>query len=157
MPLQVRWLLRADLLEVSDIQLECVANPLPLKDMIRKANCYGRVVVDHDEIVMAYALYRISRDEVEVLELASHQRLGTEAHERTLLEAVQKTVQKTGKRVLMKVAQQDLARQLLLSKLGFRAVEWGGDVFYIFRYQPAVVPTFSDDKPVREKHARVRR
>lgn len=72
MIVNIRWMIKADLPRVLEIEGESFADPWPEEDFIRvlrQPNCIG-MVAEIGEVVVGFMIYRLGRRQIELLNLA---------------------------------------------------------------------------------------
>jgi ribosomal-protein-alanine N-acetyltransferase len=123
--IHVRWMIRRDMAEVVGIEREAFEFPWSDEDFtrcLRQRNCIGMVAELADSVV-AFMIYELHRSRLHMLNFAvlrSHRRLGIGTQMMDKL--IGKLSPERRARIVLEVRETNLAAQLFLRGLGFRAV-----------------------------------
>lgn len=140
-PLNIRWLIRADMPSVLDIEAASFPVPWTEEDFIRilrLRNAIG-VVAEIGERVVGYAVYMLHKGSVEIVNMAVRPQSRGQGIGRQLIEHVERRQQARRHSIVMRVSERNLAAQQWLRWLGFRATEieqgWCSDGQDAYRFE----------------------
>mgnify|MGYP003325961302 CR=1 FL=1 len=123
--IHVRWMIRRDMPEVSEIEREAFEFPWSDEDFIRcmrQRNCIGMVAEVADSVV-AFMIYELHRSRLHVLNFAvrrSHRRLGIGTQ--MMEKLVGKLTPERRSRIVLEVRERNLPAQLFFRSVGYRAI-----------------------------------
>jgi ribosomal-protein-alanine N-acetyltransferase len=122
----IRWIIKADLPAVTRIETAAQERPLlteELETMLRQRNCIG-LVVQEDERILAYCVYALEKDEIELLVLAVDPKRQRQGIGRMLMERLKHKLSQQGRKRLTCVCRdtEDVAHYFLKAS-GMRATE----------------------------------
>ena len=141
-PVHIRWMIRRDMAEVIDIEMESFVNPWTEDEFIkelRKRNCIG-MAAEHDERVIGYTVYALHKTRIELLNVAVHKDYRGRGIGRQLCERLMSKLSPDRRRHLfIDVADISLAAHSFCKAVGFRAIgiipeRFGNMDAYRFRY-----------------------
>lgn len=122
--IQVRWMVRRDIMEVIRIERECFEFPWQEDDFmrcLRQRNCIG-MVAEHENRVVGFMIYELPKNRIHLLNIATageFRRRGVASQ--MLRKLVGKLVNQRRSRVTLEVRETNLAAQLFFRSQGFLA------------------------------------
>ncbi len=124
--LQIRWMIRRDMLEVLAIESFCFLEPWSEEDFyrcLRQRNCIG-MVAEHDQRISGFMIYELHRDRLQVLNFAVHpacwrRRIGQGMANKLK----EKLVGGRRKHIALEIRESNLHAQLFFRAMGFQATE----------------------------------
>lgn len=143
---RLRWMIRRDMLAVLEIERLSFDHPWSADVFMRTLRCQNCIgmVAECDELVVGYAIYRLQRHSLEILNFAVHpdfrrQQVGT-----AILDKLKRKLSpQRRKRITLQVRETNLPAQLFFRACGMRATIVVKDAFedsdedaYIFRFSP---------------------
>jgi ribosomal-protein-alanine N-acetyltransferase len=121
----VRWMIRADIAEVLDIEQDSFEFPWSrdtLIDCLRKRNCIGITALE-DDYVAGYAVYELHYRRLQLLNLAVHVNYRRSGVATAIIDKLKsKLSAQRRNRILTEVRESNLAAQKFFRAQGFRAV-----------------------------------
>jgi len=122
---QIRWLIRRDMIEVLDIERSSFSHPWTEEDFLcclRQRNCIG-MVAEHDHAIVGFMIYELHKSKLRILNFAvnsesQRQSVGTQMVRRL----VDKLSQQRRNEIVFELRETNLEAQLFFKDQGFRAV-----------------------------------
>lgn len=121
---QIRWLIRRDMLEVLDIERANFEFPWSEEEFLcclRQRNCIG-MVAEYNRQVAGFMIYELHKTRIQILNFAvspSARRMGIGAQ--MVQRVIDKLSQQRRKEVVLEVRETNLPAQLFFKSQGFRA------------------------------------
>jgi ribosomal-protein-alanine N-acetyltransferase len=127
MSITIRWLIRADIDPVMEIERQSFDHPWSLNDLefwLKKRNVIGMVAEDDADIVRGYVIYELEKTSINLLNFAVDPDYRYQGVGRALMDKMLGKLQ-CGKRnkLSMILADNNLGGQLFLRQMGFRATK----------------------------------
>ena len=122
---QIRWMIRRDMLDVLRIENESFEFPWSDEDFIRclkQRNCIG-MVAEHEDRVVGFMIYELHKTRIHVLNFAvdgQYRRRGVGSQ--MLAKLISKLSMQRRSRIILEIRETNLAAQLFFRENGFRAV-----------------------------------
>lgn len=124
--IEFRWLIRADLPEVLDIEQQSFDFSWTQEDFLsclRQRNCIG-MVAEHQERIVGFMVYELLKSQLHVLKFAVAPWFLRRGAGRRMVEKLKgKLAQQLRESILLEVRESNLAGQLFFQRMGFRAVD----------------------------------
>ena len=124
--MHIRWMIRRDMPSVLEIEGLSFDEPWTEQELInclRQRNCIGMVAEKDDEVI-GYVIYELHKQRLHLLNLAVHPRhRRTGAGSAIIHKLIDKLNPERRNRIVTEVRETNLAAQLFLKDLGFRATE----------------------------------
>src|SRR3989344_6648378 len=121
---QIRWLIRRDMLEVLDIEKACFEFSWEKEEFLcclRQLNCIG-MVATYDQYVAGFMIYELNKTKIQILNFAvapEFQRMGIGAQ--MVQRIMDKLSQQRRKEIILEIRETNLPAQLFFKSQGFRA------------------------------------
>ena len=121
---QIRWLIRRDMLEVLDIEKACFEFSCEKEEFLcclRQRNCIG-MTATYDQHVAGFMIYELHKARIQILNFAvapEFQRMGIGAQ--MAQRVIDKLSQQHRKEIVLEVRETNLPAQLFFKSQGFRA------------------------------------
>lgn len=123
--LHIKWLVRADMPQVLDIENASFEFPWSEETFIRclrQRNCIGKVAV-YDDQIAGFVIYELHKNRLHVLNIAVHPEFRRRGVATELINnLIGKLSAQRRSRITLEVRETNLDAQLFFSSLGFRAV-----------------------------------
>lgn len=123
--IHIRWMIRRDMAEVSEIEQRSFEFPWSDDDFIRclrQRNCIG-MVAEHSERVVGFMIYELHKNRLHILNFAVHPEFSRRGvGEQMIRKLTGKLAPQRRSRILLEVRETNLAAQLFFKRLGFRAI-----------------------------------
>lgn len=142
---QIRWLIRRDMVEVLEIERENFEFPWSEEDFLcclRQRNCIG-MVAEYDHCIVGFMIYELHKSKLRILNFAvaddyKRQHVGQQMVNRL----IDKLSQQRRKQIVLEVRETNLLAQLFFKNQGFRATTVLRDHYedtvedaYVMQYQ----------------------
>lgn len=149
MKTHVRWMIRADIPAVLDIESRSFQHPWSEEEFIRvlrKPNCIGMVIEDESETVRGYMIYELHKNRFHLLSLAVHPDHWRKGFARRMIKTLAGRLTCNRRtRILCEIRECNLAAQQAFRAMGFKAVSILKEFFddsdedaYVFQYKMPV-------------------
>jgi ribosomal protein S18 acetylase RimI-like enzyme len=144
----IRWCLQSDLGFVADIESRAYEYPLEYEDFILclKREDHVGLVVEKDNKIVGFMLYRIKKDHYEVISMAVDPSYGREGAGSQLITYL---IHKIKRKIKMVVSDKNLKAHMFLKKNGFTAMNihqnWFGPNHHGYEFSLSLV------KPKKKK------
>ncbi len=121
----IRWMIRRDMSEVTQIEENSFEFPWSEQDFfrcLRGRNCIG-MVAEHDDQVIGFMIYELHQDQLHILNFAVRPDYRRRNIGRQMIDKlVGKLSQQRRTRIILEVRETNLAAQLFFQRMGFRAI-----------------------------------
>lgn len=131
--MNVRWIAPKDMAIVLGIEQENFPDPWTRDDFNRafhNKNCVGRILEDNNGEIVGYLVYEYDQVSYSIINLAVAKNKQRQGFGKTLMENLISHMENSAKgRMLATISDRNLAAQLFLRRIGFRAERISRDFF----------------------------
>jgi ribosomal-protein-alanine N-acetyltransferase len=122
---QIRWLIRRDMVDVLDIERSNFEYPWTEEDFLsclRQRNCIG-MVAEHNHDIVGFMIYELHKSKLHILNFAVGPQVQRHSvGSQMLRRLIDKLSQQRRKEIVLELRESNLAAQLFFKDQGFRAV-----------------------------------
>lgn len=158
MTIRIRWMIRGDLSEVSEIDAASFEFPWSLQDFVtalRQRNVVGMVSEDAAGVV-GYMVYELHANRIELVNFAVGQKFRRQGIGQAMIERLKEKLQHSRReRIVTCVRERNLAAQQFFRACGFRCVELVRNC-YEQTHEDGLRFVFPGDREKRERLVRNR-